>query len=598
MTELINSEPTLFLFPNKEDSKQLVEKAIEVFSNIKIPSTSPIQTIVTKGLDNWQIYNQLALAAKYALDDLPQVDVENEDEEEDSITSFQDEDDETSHQELSDNSEMNNRDDADDEFLGFSGPENLEDVDESSAEDVSGDEAEIMNEEEQQIEQKKDAFGLNDGFFDIDNFNKQTLALEEEAVEEGVLGDEDDDIDLLMDPDENMEDSEDESNGPQADSIMYEDFFGPKTAAGRRELKKKKAESKRKRTSKPDFKNDVQQNVIEENNESSDNEYATFDRVKKDLFASDEEDDVSADQLSSYERDKARLTQQIRELEAENVAKKSWTMMGEATSKGRPSNSLLDVDLEFETGAKPVPVQTEETTETLEDLIKNRIISKAFDDVPKRAPVAVTEFRPSELFELNENKSQRSLAEEYEEEFLKKSNADTYKSEADKKKEKEHEEIKALFSEVSRTLDSLASWHYVPPPPESTVEIVSNAPTLAMEDVQPTAASDTMALAPQEVYKPSNENREGETITRSGIAISSTEMDHQQKQARRRRVRRKHAEKRKQMAEKRRNSGTEQVVRQLSKSNVEVIGKGGERKKVASNSNKYHPIVSSNQLKL
>ena len=39
----------------------------------------------------------------------------------------------------------------------------------------------------------------------------------------------------------------------------------------------------------------------------------------------------------------------------------------------RPKNSALEVDLDFETSMKPPPAPTEESTRSLEDVIKRRI---------------------------------------------------------------------------------------------------------------------------------------------------------------------------------------------------------------------------------
>jgi U3 small nucleolar RNA-associated protein MPP10 len=69
-----------------------------------------------------------------------------------------------------------------------------------------------------------------------------------------------------------------------------------------------------------------------------------------------------------------RLSAQIAELEAENVGEKEWTIRGEAHSRGRPVNSLLEEDLEYENIGKVVPVVTEEKTASLEDKIKQRIL--------------------------------------------------------------------------------------------------------------------------------------------------------------------------------------------------------------------------------
>lgn len=55
--------------------------------------------------------------------------------------------------------------------------------------------------------------------------------------------------------------------------------------------------------------------------------------------------------------------------------------MGEATSRSRPVNSLLEEDLDFERAMKAVPVVTEESVNSLEGLVKKRIIDVSHPDL-------------------------------------------------------------------------------------------------------------------------------------------------------------------------------------------------------------------------
>lgn len=78
--------------------------------------------------------------------------------------------------------------------------------------------------------------------------------------------------------------------------------------------------------------------------------------------------------LSTHERRQLALAKQIAELEQEAIGPKDWTLLGEASSRARPENSLLEEHLDFEQIGKVVPVVTEETVKSLEDIIKARII--------------------------------------------------------------------------------------------------------------------------------------------------------------------------------------------------------------------------------
>ncbi|KAG2051921.1 hypothetical protein BDR06DRAFT_1060089 [Suillus hirtellus] len=122
--------------------------------------------------------------------------------------------------------------------------------------------------------------------------------------------------------------------------------------------------------------------------------------------------------MTTYEKRMAALQLQIKELEAENVAKKDWVLMGEATSRSRPQDSLLQEDLEFERTMKVVPVITETVVQGLEERIKACIKDGRFDDVVWIHAIDDKPFLPSRFFELQDTKSSQSLAQIYEDEYV------------------------------------------------------------------------------------------------------------------------------------------------------------------------------------
>jgi U3 small nucleolar RNA-associated protein MPP10 len=166
--------------------------------------------------------------------------------------------------------------------------------------------------------------------------------------------------------------------------------------------------------------------------------------------------------LSTHERRLSLLQQQIAALEAENVAKKDWTLMGEATSRMRPQNSLLEKDLEFERVMKAVPVITEEIVSALEDIIKARILEGRFDDVVRKRPVDDKPFLPSRFLELQDTKSKQSLAQIYEDEYSAAQTGNVVGEDRDGKLEAEHKEITRSWETISSKLDALSNAHFTP----------------------------------------------------------------------------------------------------------------------------------------
>ena len=166
--------------------------------------------------------------------------------------------------------------------------------------------------------------------------------------------------------------------------------------------------------------------------------------------------------LSTHEKRMAALREEIAALETENVSKKDWTLMGEATSRSRPQNSLLEEDLEFERIMKSVPVITEEVVHSLEERIKARILENQFDDVVRKRPVDDKPFLPSRFFELQDSKSKQSLAEIYEDEYTAAQSGGVAGEDRDGKLKKEHQEIEKLWENICGKLDALCNAHFTP----------------------------------------------------------------------------------------------------------------------------------------
>ncbi|KAH9849790.1 Mpp10 protein-domain-containing protein [Lenzites betulinus] len=230
--------------------------------------------------------------------------------------------------------------------------------------------------------------------------------------------------------------------------------------------------------------------------------YETMARLKDDLFA-DEEDEQQQDGLSTYEKRMAALREEIATLEAENVGKKDWTLMGEANSRTRPQNSLLEEDLEFERVMKSVPVITEEVVHSLEERIKARILDSQFDDVVRKRPVDDKPFLPSRFFELQDTKSKQSLAEIYEDEYTAAQAGGVAGEDRDGKLKKEHQEIEKVWENICGKLDALCNAHFTPKAPKATITTVSNVAAASLESALPTTKATSTMLAPEEVYAPS-----------------------------------------------------------------------------------------------
>ncbi|WFC99499.1 U3 snoRNP protein [Malassezia yamatoensis] len=231
---------------------------------------------------------------------------------------------------------------------------------------------------------------------------------------------------------------------------------------------------------------------------------ATASRVANDLFADEPEHD--SDYLSAYERRQQEIQQEIARYEDENVGEKDWTLMGEASSKARPVDSLLEEDLEFERSGKNAPIATQERSEGIDAMIKRRILDRQYDDVIRQRDMDSLPFASSQLLELPDTKNAKSLAELYEDEYkaARGEDSQTPQSESDAKLAGQHEAISQDLNNLFDKLDALSNAHYTPKAPKAAIQTVSNTPSIAMESALPTTMSAGSMLAPEEVYAASS----------------------------------------------------------------------------------------------
>ena len=106
---------------------------------------------------------------------------------------------------------------------------------------------------------------------------------------------------------------------------------------------------------------------------------------------------------------------------------------------------------------------------------------------------------------LDQEKSKLSLAQVYEQEFLRVSEAKekvVTPGLLDKDTEETPEEVmevKAAIKSLFAKLDTLTHFHFTPKQKSAEVKIVRNVPSIAIEEVAPVSASNADLLAPEEV---------------------------------------------------------------------------------------------------
>lgn len=614
LLDILSNRPQDLLIPN-EDLKHLSLDLVKNNLDRVAKDYSIFEEIYVDGLDAEQVWAQAEMvingvvekvmgeeipdlvetgAVKRPASEMEESDSEEEDDEESVGFESELENEEAQDAEMEEDQD-DEEDDEDDELdVDMENLEENDDYVESGLEDEGLEQENELEEEDEDDEgadeedgaesTEKDAFGLNDGIFNLEDFQSQVLAMEQGEDEEPS----DDNIDYLAGSDGQDSDPE------QGDSMKFNDFFAPP-----------------KKTKKSKFKAPRRNQIEEEDefagfgSEPEDEAYEeVMDSVRKDLFADedDKEQDDESEGLSKFEKQQKEMRSIIEELESANVAPKKWEVSGEAKAKDRPQNSLIEAELDFERSAKPVPIITQDSVETLEEMIRRRIRLNEFDELSRKIPTGIPEFQRSKLVDVQETKSQKSLAELYEEDQVKRDNPDTYVTAEQEQQDSAHKEIKDLWQDLSRKLDTLSSWTYTPKAPKPSISIVANTAAIAMEEAQPTAMATEATLAPQEVYRPETDGKR-EVVGHSGLPVAKSEMTREE----RKRERRKHKAKRTKVLKEReetqrakaQNKGSRaDVMETLKKGNVTIIDKKGEKRDLSGKLKKDHVAAGGSRLKL
>uniref|UniRef100_A0A1B6E782 U3 small nucleolar ribonucleoprotein protein MPP10 n=2 Tax=Clastoptera arizonana TaxID=38151 RepID=A0A1B6E782_9HEMI len=320
-------------------------------------------------------------------------------------------------------------------------------------------------------------------------------------------------------------------DGSDAENLFYNDFFGPPENENLNETKSKNISGQQNELEE-DFgciefaEDDLDEEEddigsIEFGEDNLDKEEFDVDNkrnknVRFNLNYEDDKDKMEIDKenskIKSESDDKSikstlelrqeRLKKMINKLEEEAISEKPWQLKGEVTGGIRPQNSLLEELVDFDISARPAPVITEETTLRLEDIILRRIKDKSWDDVERKFKPVESPAEFKKKLVLDQEKSKFSLAEIYEQEFIKQRDATKQVNGDTEVQEVEpplHNEVRAMMTSLFNKLDALSNYHYTPRPAVPELKIISNERAITMEEVAPIITNEASLLAPEEI---------------------------------------------------------------------------------------------------
>ncbi|KAM3927600.1 U3 small nucleolar ribonucleoprotein MPP10 [Leptodactylus fuscus] len=453
---------------------------------------------------------------------------------------------------------------------------------------------------------------VDDKFFKLSEMEAFLEAFEKE--DDGKKKDDDDneeDVDYFEDVDSYDDDDEDDNEedrflqmketAKSSRDLKYKDFFDPVEDDDDNDINRQQRAGDdddgdlEEMEEGDEEEDDIADNDDDDVEEEDDDEYVmeeteegkkakeAFKRVTFDMSDGSEGEDVSDilggkkktvqpqepnEIKSSFEKREEKMAEKIEALQKQMLSEKSWQLGGEVTAQKRPENSLLSESLVFDHATRMAPVITEEITLQLEDIIKQRIKDQVWDDVVRKEKPKEDTVEYKKRLTLDHDKSKLSLAEIYEQEYLKLNQKKTEEEEENPK----HAEIQKLMDSLFLKLDALSNFHFTPKPVVPEIKVVSNLPAINMEEVAPVGVSEAALLAPEEIKE---KNKAGDIKTNAEKTTTDKKRERRKKKAIKK-IKIKEREKRQKLAEKMRAEKGKKQTKQDAEASLKKLTKDGK----------------------
>lgn len=242
------------------------------------------------------------------------------------------------------------------------------------------------------------------------------------------------------------------------------------------------------------------------------------------------EEDIDEKNLTPFQKAALAARREMEAMESASVESRPWHLRGEVSAFSRPKDSLLEEEhtMQHDLAARPRSVIMDvDMNETLETMIKQRIVDGLFDDITPSLPPEYAKNKrkddKDDLPEVSQEQSKEGLGELYAREYSEqqqheqeeraRSAAASKSSLVEKQRSGDElltdaqQTVNRLYSKLADKLDALASLHFTPTSSmglgdddnkDMVVKQVKKAVTA--EEVIPEGTSDADVLTAHEVF--------------------------------------------------------------------------------------------------